>query len=247
MENLQKKIAKKITKHIKYIPLHEFFYSTNISLQYKYIYVETPKVACSTIKSTLQKLELQDIGLYRENFEDIHKREFSPLLKVQQMADFDTFLQKKDIFKFCFVRNPYSRVLSAYLDKIVGNQSHKGRILLELGHDIDALKQEVSFEEFLAVLSKQTVLTMDPHWRVQYYQTFQDYIDYDFIGKFENFEEDFVYVGKNISDKFHKYYMSEKRHSTDANTMLDEYYTNELKEIVYNIYKKDFDYFGYKK
>ena len=45
-------------------------YSINVSLQHKHIYVETPKVACSSIKTTLQKLELNqpDIKGYSESF-----------------------------------------------------------------------------------------------------------------------------------------------------------------------------------
>lgn len=35
-------------------------YAVHVSLKHKYIFVETPKVACSTVKMTLQRLELDD-------------------------------------------------------------------------------------------------------------------------------------------------------------------------------------------
>lgn len=245
MANLYKQMEESITKHLRHAKVPQFIYSLNISLQYKYVYIETPKVACSTIKTTLQRLELDEPSFTRKDFEDLHKRDFSPLLNVKQIPDINAFVQRKDIFKFCFVRNPYDRVLSAYLDKIAGNTQHKKEILLELGRNENALDTKVSFSQFINVLSKQTIVNMNTHWKPQYYQTFQDYIEYDFIGKFENISEDFEKVGTNISPDFHKYYTTEKRHSTNANTKINEYYTDDLKKRVYAIYEKDFEYFGY--
>ena len=47
-------------------------YGVHISLKHKYIFVETPKVACSTIKMTLHRMELEDPEFVREDFEAIH-------------------------------------------------------------------------------------------------------------------------------------------------------------------------------
>ena len=89
MSNLWKNFVTTTDKYCKYVNPDNFNYSINISLKYSYIYVETPKVACSSIKSTLQKMELGDPQFSREDFEDLHKRDFSPLLRPQQIGNID--------------------------------------------------------------------------------------------------------------------------------------------------------------
>jgi sulfotransferase famil protein len=101
------------------LPYECLNYGANISLMHKYIYIETAKCGCSTIKLTLQRLELGDVNYKRDDFEEIHVREYSPLLTPRQVGSFRNLLNRPDYIKFCFVRNPYTRLLSAYLDKFV--------------------------------------------------------------------------------------------------------------------------------
>ena len=83
-------------------------YGVHISLRHRYIYVETPKVACTTIKLALQRLEWGDSDYYPDNMEVIHLRECSPLLTPRQILSFPSALKNPYYFKFCFVRNPYT-------------------------------------------------------------------------------------------------------------------------------------------
>ncbi len=233
-------------KYTKYISEGNFNYSVNISTQYKYIYVETPKVACSTIKTVLQKMELRDSWVYREDFEDIHRRELSPLLQPSQIGNFENLMQDKNFLKFCFVRNPYHRLLSVYLEKICGNKKQKKQILSQLGHDSENLEKKVTFEEFVRAVVAQEICSMNSHWRVQYYQTMQDAIEYDFVGKLENFDGDFTDVLENVDiQNYEKYLISEKRHASNANEKIKKYYTAELRDLVYAKFQKDFEYFNY--
>ncbi len=165
MANPQKSFNQAAAKYCPQVPVAAFDYGLNMSLRHSYVYVETPKVACSSIKSTLLRLELDDPGFYRVDFEDVHNRAFSPLLKPSQIGDLDQFLARSSIFKFCFVRNPYSRLLSAWLDKIAGNRKQKAQVLLQLGHDPNRLDREISFEKFVRAVVAQPVSVMDPHWR----------------------------------------------------------------------------------
>ena len=92
-------------------------YLFNISVKKGYLYVETPKVACSTIKRSLQLLEVgpEIVPPPRK----IHERSCSPLLTPSQVGSL--FLEcaySDNFFRFCFVRNPYTRILSCYLDKV---------------------------------------------------------------------------------------------------------------------------------
>ena len=241
------KYRKEISKFLKHVEYPNFEYAVNISLKYKYIYVETPKAGCSTIKDTLQRMELDYPELIRENFEDIHVREYSPLIRPAQTCGFERLLSDNDFFVFCFVRDPYTRLLSAYLDKIVKHKKLRKDILISLGYDSSDPNRNVSFREFVDVVCEQSVLQMNPHWRVQYYQTFQDNINYDFIGKIENFNEDCTNVFSRIRKDYANFYRSELRHATKSTNLFRQFYDNDLKEKVYNKYEIDFDHFGYKK
>ena len=95
----------------------DFKHATNFSLKYRYFYAETPKVGCSTIKGLLIQAEHGQVIQYPD-MDYIHHREFSPLLNAQQLVDTVAFLEDPGVTRFCFVRNPYTRLLSAWLDKI---------------------------------------------------------------------------------------------------------------------------------
>lgn len=245
MSNLRADFETEIGKYCKYIQPSTFEYSINISLKYKYMYVETPKTGCSSIKTLLQRMELESPTFYRSEFEDIHNRNFSPLLKPHQVGSFDEFLARSDIVKFCFVRNPFTRLLSAYLDKIEQSKFQKRQILMHLGKDASRTNEPISFEEFVNAVCEQPIVNMDAHWRVQYYQTFQDSIGYDFIGRFEFFDRDISTIMMNINPDFNKYMTKELRHSTKATELLDKYYTPSLVEKVKSKYLKDFKFFNY--
>ena len=133
-----------------------FWRRHGISLKYRYLFCNTPKVACSTIKLTLARAELEDDTFEYENDEYIHDRELSPLLKPTMLPNPVDRLDR--FFKFCFVRNPAARLLSAYLDKIVRNKPEKLLVLEALNRSNDPL-YEISFPEFVEVVCDQDPAT----------------------------------------------------------------------------------------
>lgn len=245
MSNLWANFEDQAKKYSIHTQISTFNYSINISLQHNYLYTETPKGACSTIKTTLQKMELNDPTLYRDEFEDIHDRNFSPLLAPSQIGNLEPFFEGSRLFKFCFSRNPFTRLLSAYMDKIVTNKPEKKPILQALGKDVSNLDQDVSFEEFVNIVCNQDIINMNPHWRTQYYQTFQENIDYDFVGKVENLDNDLSTVLSIITPHYQPFLSNERRHATGSKDLLNNYYTPQLIKQVQEKFEKDFDYFDY--
>jgi hypothetical protein len=119
---------------------------------------------------------------------------------------------------------------------------------LQTGRDMTDYEAEIPFHEFVYAVCEQPFSAMDIHWRPQYYQTFQDNIKYDFIGKFESFSLDFEKVVNHLladTSNANLYINDETRHATNANTLLDKFYGFRLRAKVYKKYKIDFDAFGY--
>src|SRR5689334_14598047 len=160
----------------------DFIYFCNISQKYRYFYLATPKVACTTAILTLQKAELEDINVSADP-PDVHDREHSPLLKPMQVGRLSALLESPEYFKFCFVRNPFTRLLSCYLDKIAGEHPvtffQKSLILRQLGRQLDDMLQFVSFEEFVDAVAAQRLEEMESHWSVQWHHLCEGRIPFD--------------------------------------------------------------------
>lgn len=230
------------------MPQWAFDYTINISEQSSFIYFETAKVACSTIKKTLQDLEAEIAGVDpMPEVRNIHRKRVSPL-KSPSIIGIERFLEllnNKNLFKFSFVRNPFSRVLSAYLDKIQKNTPEREKIIQRLGMDSNA---EITLMQFLECISDTPIRKMDHHWRPQYYQIFFELIDYNMIGRFENFVHDFELILGKLYPNQSPDKLKIKRyspHSTQASARLSNFYTEHSIKLVQDIYKRDFDNFDY--
>lgn len=215
-------------------------YLINFSLRYRYIYVETPKVACTTIKRILQVAEVD--GDLPRLAEDVHDRGQSPLPQIRDVPEaFQQLYEDPATFRFCFVRNPFSRALSCYLDKFVQNETERRRLSAQLGVSGD---RQLTFREFLMAVKDQADFEREPHWIPQSYLLQPDRLKYDFIGRFE-------FVGSQIDSLMDRLGFPqthwEKRapHATAASENLRSYYGAEEIELVREIYEQDFKSFGY--
>ncbi|MCB1119917.1 MAG: sulfotransferase family 2 domain-containing protein [Verrucomicrobiae bacterium] len=224
---------------------HDLIFSILISLNYKYVYVATPKVANSTIKYSLIRLELDSSDFRFQKGENPHKRQYWPLLSPLSVPTFKEIVFSDEYFNFSFVRNPYSRLLASYLDKICRNQPEKRSILKTLNRNHRRLDQEVTFFDFVKAIGQQSVHERDRHWLNQDTHNYIGRIDYDFVGHLERFDEDIVEVFSHLKPGGEEYLQSAAGHATKASSKLSDYFTQEILEIANTIYGSDFDTFGY--
>lgn len=214
-------------------------YLINWSRTHRYIYVEVPKAACSTIKLTLQRIELNDRDYDPANK---HRRATSPLLSpLSAPGDFLEALASPDYFRFCFVRDPYSRILSAYLEKLAGDDFERAMRLRHLGLRDDAVP---SLRQFLEVLAGSDPAGCDIHWARQSDLLTPDRIAYDFVGRFESFREDFEAVLARIG-RDADWIADARGHGTDAALRLGQWIGPRERALIEAIYAEDFDRFGY--
>ena len=128
--------------------------------------------------------------------------------------------QYKDYFKFAFVRNPWDRVVSWYF--FVKNNT-----------DSRSTKN-ISFKEIIKTKSK--VWTGPKQFQYEFTKKS------DFIGKTENIQEDFDI----ICDKIGIPQQTLPHRNTTKHKHYTEYYDEETKSIVAEVFTKDIEYFGYK-
>ncbi len=222
---------------------HQANYRINWSLKHKMIYVETAKVGCTTIKQILQFAELD----YDESRipTDIHDRELSPL--KAPIDDEELFLQClscEDNFTFSFVRNPFTRVLSAYLDKIATSRGSPTRIQQEMG--IDPEVYIPTFAEFVDTVYDQSPWDMNPHWAPQTFLLGMERVRYDYLGRFEFFKGSIDHLLDRKKLKLPKMALTVGReHATGADTRVLEYYSKPLVKRIQEIYEDDFRLLGY--
>jgi len=236
-------------------------WATWVSDRYRYVYLDTPKVACTTIKLLLQQLEGYPLPADRE---DIHLR-----AKANPSGQFVSTLTRSSLgrfrvrtapvapgpapgyFWFCFVRNPYSRLLSAYRNKIVAchpDQAQDIAAITGVSGDRDAIAEaarSISFARFIEYVAAQRDALRNAHWRSQSLLLLPTFFRYSFIGRIETFGSDMKYVLDCLGGPAaaHK----QMRHRENASTVhvREGRYTPELAERVHEIYDEDFRQFKY--
>ncbi len=228
----------------------EFNYGYNFSLPHRYLYIENAKSGCTTLKSTLGNYEILSAGLgpkLAENFlKNVHANMIgTPFTKPFQLGAqrFEALCDDSEIHIFTFVRNPLSRLVSAYLDKIKMKKAQSYQVYQHLGRELD---EEVTFAEFIHALHglHRSGASFDKHYRSQLRQCGDGRVRLDFIGRLETFEKDFEsLVNKLGFDGIEL--LAGQRHSTNSEELLTHYYTPQLEEIVYELYEQDFTRFGY--
>ena len=147
-------------------------------------------------------------------------------------------------FVFSFVRNPYTRILSAYMDKMVRDVPERTRLLPTLGFDPD--KPPPPFIDFLKAVQSQRDDWRDIHWTTQSRLLQSNNISYSYIGRFETFATTFPKVLERIGipPKFHDpSYVP--HHATRANDRVAQYIGPKEREVIGAIYYADFNNFAY--
>ena len=195
----------------------------------KILYFDVQKAASTTIKAKLSNLTTRDTrsvhaALLSHTYFGIHKK-------------FRSF------YKFTFVRNPLTRVVSCFEDKILRKESEHEENPYTF-YLFGCLSHVTSFDHFVRTICKIPDFLAESHFRSQYFLIYQydKNLKLDFIGKIEN-KKDFEFIDKKLNLKNVK----PLNVTSKGKIRLEDYYTEELLELVHKRYKKDFVHFGYEK
>jgi len=136
----------------------------------------------------------------------------------------------KNYFKFTIVRNPYDRFISwvKYRDK---------RLKLYNGDlNYDVLNYELRKIPFYKA-NYTSMLNLNGWFNITRRN------ELDFIGRFENLEEDFRYIKEKLSLICDLPHINK---SSEEKVHYSSFYNDSLERNCRKVFKKDLDYFGYK-
>ena len=224
---------------------------THISLVHRYVYIEVPKAGCGTMKATLGGLEAARlspaaVGRVQENPHD--RTRVTPFVKPYQLPPdlLEDALRGRGWRRFTVVREPASRLLSGYLEKIQQGLKQSEPIraaLIEQGRD-PGRAEDISFADFISVVAATPSREQDPHWRRQADHLGLSIIDYDAIIHLEELDASWPRIASlvGVSDLQEEFYC---RNSTGASSKVSDWYTPELLGHVAQAYAVDYRAFDY--
>ena len=157
---------------------------------HKAMLIFIPKAACTILKATVV-MNSPMRERYAESGLTIHR--FVTVMRPRKQ--FHELFQDPDVFRWTVLRDPYRRLLSAYLNKIVGGgrgdeakavkvEAIRGAQALQ-GRPFN-LKQGISFEEFVRYLATITNDEMNIHWTPQSHIIGGDLSRFAHVGRLEN-------------------------------------------------------------
>ena len=152
------------------------------SRRLRYIYVQNPKCGSSTIRNSLWTAE-HALGLAGPPGVPHVYSDDQPFIDDPRRWE-----QVESEYVFTFARNPYARVLSAYLNKVVKHRDPLVWGNFAARHGLG--EEPLAFGDFLRLVARTPSDELDPHWRPQCDLLLPDLIPYDFIGSMETFEAD---------------------------------------------------------
>ena len=157
---------------------------------------------------------------------------------------FDIVPQAKEITLHIIPLESQNR-LFRYFERQYGSQ-----ILIRYRHNLSAdqykLGRGVTFEEFAKWIVEKRVF--NPHWASMTSLCHPCVLNYDFVGKMETFDSDVAYMLKVLGTNFRFPTILKEAYKVSSALLTQTYFAKLsllLKKRLYQIYKNDFENFGY--
>jgi hypothetical protein len=193
-------------------------------------YLQNPKVATKSI----------ELSLWRKHDpagapENPHAVRDGPFIRhVRDLTD-----QSRDSLMasrfFSVVRNPYSRFLSAYLNKVMGRPWEK--ISVRMGFTPDT---KPTVHDFLAALRDRDPYEIDHHFRLQHINLLRGFAPLDMLGYFEALDDVRAFLNEQGFTL-----ESNLKNSTGASSRVNELLDAQAVNAIQAIYEMDFQSFCY--
>ena len=207
-----------------------------ISHKHKFVFIAVPKTATATIREAL-KTHSDIIGESIDPPYDWHPR----------AVDLKKHFHKKKwdwnkYFKFAFVRNPWDRLNSEYLYRkkrisVFKDKQDKPKYIIE------SEKMFRNVDNFAKWVKSEYINTQNPCFpnQCKYLMETNNELLVDFVGKFENLQQDFNIV----CDKIGIERQTLQHKNKTKHKFYTEYYDEEARQIVAEVYADEIKCFDY--
>lgn len=225
-----------------------------VNEEHKFVYTSVPKSGCSSILGSfapafnLVYINNGGIGIHEAYHQ--HSIKYPQIL----LSSYDSFNSRGDLkkvlqvllttkyFKFTCLRDPKSRFLSGFFDKIISVKQNSKKVALPFCESAVNKTRDDNIEEvfvdFLKYVASTEDMKRDVHFRTQYNLTLVDVIPYDKIFMLETLEKDFNF----LSNKFPQIVPLERFNKTSpAYGPLRQYLGEKYESEIYKIYQKDYE------
>jgi hypothetical protein len=229
-------------------------YASFASVKDRFFYLEVPKAACTAMKMLLRELchspELKLFTDYnhretrRSMFIHVRNNVSFPSLNALDKEDQRDLLESPDVLRFTVVRNPYTRLVSAWRDKVFLCEPGVYDVYTAVRGAAPAMdrKSPIEFAEFVSYIERSGA-ERDLHWRKQVDLAYPKGIPFTHIGKVEDLQSTLAIFSRHIGrqDALTVPRVNEGSIKPPAR------YSNELAARVYALYEDDFGTFDYRR
>lgn len=224
-----------------------------ISHELKFIFISNGKTGTTSIEAVLNKYQdcynydIEIPGLFLKKH--IPPRVLKPLLGSKVWDQY---------FKFCFVRNPWDWFVSQYFHNYKCQRIRKSKIFYDPVNFISDVNANFRTRKELASIStfsKDQIMSLysllkeyrgifnaESLFQYNYVYDENGRNMMDFVGRFENLDEDFNKIKTMLNIDSHEYLpvKNGNKHKDYAN-----YYTPDSRDLIRRLYEIDIQAFGY--
>lgn len=198
----------------------------------KFLFIHVPKTAGTSISVLFKDIYGLSGGQRLDPAPEIFHGSFSSMVSQDK--------KYLEYFSFGFVRNPWDRLLSLYLDFSQNRIHTTGSISAKEKESIDLVVSYKNFKNFV-ISFPDSKIKDDVHFRPQKPLLHTEEGCVSFIGRYEKIAEDWNHICEAIGIPKHGL----PHHRATNHSKYQNYYTKEMKEVVYNHFKEDIDFFNY--
>lgn len=207
------------------------------------LYVSTPKTGCTTIKMIVAAraglLDPALLGGRTKGYVHALWAERRPLWSDLSENEREGILEGGGTLRITSIRNPFERLVSCYLNKIVA-RAEEFYLAKQL-----AARGEVTMLSFLRFIRDETPLRRDIHYRVMTDMIRPDSIRFDEIIRYETFESDVRRVMSRLNLADFGVPTPAPFRKTEAGARMHALLGPEETDLIREIYRSDFEAFGY--